>query len=378
MKIWIARPGDTLPAAARRLGLPAEELARLNQLEDPVRLTGGLALAVPEAGEAPRRSLELSAVEELNAPVSALEELAPALSWLCLFCRTAAEGLLSPPAPAERRLLGRARELGLPVMLTLANLDGEGNYSAALAHSLLGTESARRLLLEKLLEALEESGCAGLYLSFCCLHPFDRDSYNAFLRLAAPALHDRGRYLITALAPKEDDSERSLQSSAHDYAVHGACADRVILLAYDWGYAYSAPQAVSPADRIRAVLDYAAGKLPPGKLSLAVSGRGYSWGLPWRLGDRAQALSHRAAAGLAVAAQAEIRLDKASRCSSFRYTDPSGRRREVWFEDLRSLEARLELVEDYGLAGLCLLGGSRPDRAALAYLRSRYIPERLP
>ena len=44
MKIWIARPGDTLPAAARRLGLPAEELARLNQLEDPVRLTGGLAL----------------------------------------------------------------------------------------------------------------------------------------------------------------------------------------------------------------------------------------------------------------------------------------------------------------------------------------------
>lgn len=378
MKIWIARPGDTLPAAARRLGVDAKDLARLNQLEDPVRLTGGLALAVPEAERPPCRSLELSAVQEISSPAAALEELAPALSCLFPFCRTAAEGLLSPPAPEEERLLARARELGIPAMLTLANLDGEGNYSAALAHSLLGSESARRLLLENLLQALAGSGCAGLYLSFCCLHPFDRDNYNAFLRMAAPALHDRGLYLFTALAPKEDDSERSMQSSAHDYAVHGACADRVILLAYDWGYAYSAPQAVSPANRIRAVLDYAVGKLPPGKLSLAVSGRGYSWGLPWRLGDRAQALSHRAAVNLAVAAQAEIRQDRLTRSCCFRYTDPAGRQREVWFEDLRSLEARLELVEEYGLAGLCFLGGSCPDRAELAYVRSRYIPERLP
>ena len=377
MKIYTARPGDTLAGLALRAGAGTGELARLNQLGDPCRLAAGLALAVPCKEEAPRRSLELGAVAELNAPASVLRELLPELSYVCPFCRIPDPGGGLSPAE-DGRVLDLAGELGAAPLLTLANLDGDGGYSAALAHSLLGSPEDRQALLDSLLAALGEGRYRGVFLSFCCLHPFDRDNYNAFLRLASPALNRRGFNLFTALAPKEDDTERSLQSSAHDYAVHGEWADRVLLLAYDWGYAYSAPQPVSPLNRIRAVLDYAAGKLPLGKLSLAVSGRGYSWALPWRLGERAGALSHSAAANLAAATGAEVRLDPLSLCSSFRYRDAAGREHLVWFEDLRSLDARLRLAEDYGLAGLSLVCGSRLDRPALRYLRSLVNPEPLP
>lgn len=375
MKIITARAGDSPGSLERRWGLRAGELVRLNGLSDPRRLTEGLALAVPEPGETPDQSFEIGAVAESGLPDTLAEELLGELSYFCPFCRCPSpEGDLRPEegsGPAQ------AAKAGVPAMLTVANLE-EGGYSAALAHALLATDRSRRRLLESLLTALKEGGYSGVYLSFCYLHPFDRENYNAFLRLAAPLLHSSGLYLMTALAPKEDDSERSMLCSAHDYALHGQLADRCLLLAYDWGYAYSAPQAVSPLDRIRSVLDYAAGKLPLGKLSLGVSGRGYSWPLPWRLGTRAEALSRAAAEDLAVSAGAEIRLDPLTGSSSFTCSDALGGRRRIWFEDLRSLKERISLAEEYGLAGLSLICGRRPDLAALRYLKSRVLPEKLP
>lgn len=377
MKLYTVRPGETPASVARRFGVETGELLRLNQLRDPCRLTAGLALILPEGEDAPRKTLELSAVAELSAPAMLWEELLPALSWVCPFCRRPTPEGLPGPTEAERRLLALAGEAGAAPLLTLANLDGEGHASAALAHSLLGAAPARQKLLDQVLRALEEGPYRGLHLHFCCLHPFDRENYNAFLRLAAPALHAGGWYLSTALAPKADDGERSLFSSAHDYAVHGQTADRVILLACDWGTATGAPQPVSPLHRIREVLDYAAGKLPLGKLSLALSGQGRSWELPWRLGGRSLTLSNAAAANLAVADGAEIKLDPLSRNSYFLCAGPENRRRMVWFEDARGVAAKLRLAEDYGLAGLCFLGGSRPDRTALAYVRSQSAPREI-
>ena len=376
MKITIARPGDSLDSVARRCGLSGRELAHINGLGDPRRLTPGLALAVPGSDDTPQKSLEISASPELTVPGTVLQELLPALSYVCPFCLVPQpDGTLQP---AEESFVSQqAAQAGVPSFLTLANLDEGGSYSAALAHSLLGSEETRQALLDSILCALKLGLYSGVHLSFCYLHPFDRANYNAFLQLAAPALHTGGWYLSTALAPKEDDSERSLLSAAHDYAVHGACADRVLLLSYDWGYTYSAPQAVSPINRIRAVLDYAAGKLPLGKLSLAVSGQGYSWTLPWRLGDRASRLPHSAAMNLAISKRSEGRLDTLSQNSTFTYTDNGKQRHVVWFEDVRSIEAKLRLIEAYGLAGLHFAGVSRLDRAALNYVQSQYSPERL-
>ena len=372
----ITRPGDSLSSVARRSCLNAGELARLNGLADPRRLTAGLALAVPGWEDTPLKTLEISAVPEQSAPGSVLEELLPSLSYVCPFCCAPnPDGRLDPEP--DRRVLELAAAHGVPSLLTVANLDGDKGYSAALAHTLLGSDSARQALLDGILAILAQGPYSGVYLSFCYLHPFDRENYNAFLRLAAPALHDGGWYLVTALAPKEDDSERSLLCSAHDYAVHGAYADRVILLSYDWGYAYSAPQAVSPLNRIRAVLDYAAEKLPLGKMSLALSGQGYSWPLPWRLGDKAEAVSNSLARNLAVSSGAEVKLDELSRNSYFTYTDAASQRHVIWFEDLRSLNAKLGLIEERGLAGVSFIGSARLDRPALGWLQSRYSPERL-
>jgi spore germination protein len=49
---------------------------------------------------------------------------------------------------------------------------------------------------------------------------------------------------------------------------------------------------------------------------------------------------------------AEIQFDARSQAPFYNYYDAQGRRHEVWFDDARSIQARLRLVDIYGLGGV--------------------------
>lgn len=110
--------------------------------------------------------------------------------------------------------------------------------------------------------------------------------------------------------------------------------------------------AVAPLPEVRAVLDYAVGVMEPGKILLGVPLYGYDWPLPYVRGEsRAQSISPRRAVELALRVGAEIRFDERSMAPWFRYTDRGGQEHVVWFEDARSMDARLRLAAEYGLRG---------------------------
>ena len=74
---------------------------------------------------------------------------------------------------------------------------------------------------------------------------------------------------------------------------------------YEWGYTYGAPQAVSPVNRIRRVLDYAVTVMPAGKIMMGFSNYAYDWTLPWKQGTAARVLSNAGALELAASRWAE-------------------------------------------------------------------------
>ena len=47
MKIYIVRRGDSLYSIARKFGASADDIAYINQLSDPSRLSVGQALVIP-------------------------------------------------------------------------------------------------------------------------------------------------------------------------------------------------------------------------------------------------------------------------------------------------------------------------------------------
>ena len=146
---------------------------------------------------------------------------------------------------------------------------------------------------------------------------------------------------------------------------------------YEWGYTFGAPQAVSPVDRIRRVLDYAVTVIPREKILMGFSNYAYDWTLPWKQGAAARLLSNREAQELAISRGAEVRYDPAAAAPWFNYLDAEGRAHVVWFEDVRSALARLDLVEEYRLAGLSVWTADRLWRPALAALEQVFDVEKL-
>lgn len=119
--------------------------------------------------------------------------------------------------------------------------------------------------------------------------------------------------------------------------------------------------AVSPLPNVRQVLDYAITEIPPSKIFLGVSNYGYDWPLPFVQGvTQAQSISNQRAIELAIQYNIAIQYDEISQAPFFHYTDSSGIVHEVWFEDARSLNARLRLIAEYSLLGGGIWNMMRP------------------
>ena len=375
MQIYVVKPGDSLWAIAHRFGSTVEALSALNQLSDPARLVPGLALAIPGGESGARRSAEVNAYVYPNVSGSVLAETLPAVTMLCPFSYAATEeGELRPID--DERLIEAAYAQGAAPLLTVTNL-GESGFSSRIGHAVLTDKDVQDRVLSRILALIREKDYYGLNINFEYLYPFDRDSYSQFVSRAAELLHPLGCLVSTAIAPKESDEQPGFLYAAHDYAAHGNYADRVILMTYEWGYTFGVPQAVSPVDRIRRVLDYAVTVIPREKILMGFSNYAYDWTLPWKQGAAARLLSNREAQELAISRGAEVRYDPAAAAPWFNYLDAEGRAHVVWFEDVRSALARLDLVEEYRLAGLSVWTADRLWRPALAALEQVFDVEKL-
>lgn len=123
-------------------------------------------------------------------------------------------------------------------------------------------------------------------------------------------------------------------------------------MGYEWGYRYGPPLAVAPISSVRRVIDYAISRIPAEKILLGISNYGYDWTLPYISGfSDAPSVSPLEAVNLARRYGSDIMFDEEAASPYFFYTDEDGNEHEVWFEDARSFEAKIELIKEYDLAG---------------------------
>lgn len=416
MQIYVVKSGDTLYKIARATQTPMEEIIYVNQLQNPGVLSVGQALILPDpklhtvkAGDTlytiakmyqiSLRSLidanpQLSDPDRLQVgqlitiPVDAvgfhpitvngyfsnvnertLTESLPYLSLLSAFSyRAGASGGLTQNFRVD---LTKSRDFGVRNLMTVTNLREEGGFSSEIAHTLLTDEAAQDNLVNQVFQALEQEDFDGVNLDFEYIFPADRANYNRLVARMADALHRRDYLFVTALAPKISDEQQGLLYEAHDYAFHGQAADFTVLMTYEWGYTYSPPMPVAPVNLVKRVLDYAVTEIPSEKILMGIPNYGYDWTLPFREGTRAQAISNVRAVTLAGECGAQIEFDRKAKTPHYRcMRDGAGH--EVWFEDARSLQAKLELVDEYRLGGVSFWNLNRLFRTNFLTLEQMY------
>ena len=125
----------------------------------------------------------------------------------------------------------------------------------------------------------------------------------------------------------------------------------MLLMTYEWGYTYGPPMAVAPIHQVRRVVEYALTQIPSEKINLGIPNYGYDWPLPYVRGvTKATTINNVQAVRIAIAQGAVIQFDELSQSPFFTYIS-EGTEHEVWFEDVRSLQEKFNLIKEYSLRG---------------------------
>ncbi len=274
-------------------------------------------------------------------------------------------------SPDDQRLIDTARRTGASPLMHLSTLTDQGNFSNELANALLSNPTARENLVQNSLQNVIDKGYDGIDIDFEFLFPQDRQPYVDFIARMRQVMNENGYICVVAVPPKTSDSQMGLLYEGVDYAGLGEAADYVLAMTYEWGYRFGPPLAIAPVPSVRRVLDYAITRIPPEKLILGISNYGYDWTLPFVRGESdAPSISYEEALALARRYNVEIEFDQQARAPFFYYTDDAGREHVVWFEDARSFEAKVELIEEYNLAGGFIWDLMRPNPQGYVTLNS--------
>lgn len=399
MVIHVVQPGDSLYRIAQAYHAPLQLLIQQNELHEPYRLTPGQTIVVPQpvqvhtvrqgdtlSGIAAQHNTTVLKLLQNNPQLGGGDRIWPGQTLVISYgpkLGTFAVNGYAYPNIDQRVLrktllyltylsvfsygfdsLGRilpqnaealtrmARQYGVLPLLVLTTLGEDGQFSGERAQQLLRDPVARGALIENLAQTIAAQGFAGVDIDFEYIPSEDAAAYADFVRAVRARLEPSGLTVMVALAPKTSADQPGLLYESHDYAALGAAANDVLLMTYEWGYALSEPMAVAPINKVEQVVRFAVSQIPPEKIFMGIPNYGYDWTLPYIKGQsRARSLGNVQAVEQAVQVGAPIRFDAEAQSPHYNYWRERAEH-EVWFEDARSIQAKLALAGEYRLRGV--------------------------
>ncbi len=251
----------------------------------------------------------------------------------------------------DERLLATAVRFEIQKRMVLTPLDRNERFNNQLVVRLLSDEGMRKTLIDNVILTMREKGYEALDIDFEFIPGEYREAYVTFIEEVRSRLNAEGYQVSVALPPKISDDQPGLLYEGIDYQAIGNAADSIFLMTYEWGYKYGPPMAVAPIPSVRRVLDYAVSVIDRNKINMGIPNYGYDWPLPYERGVTvADTIGYSDAIQRAMDYGVSILYDEEAQAPYFYYAADEGEH-VVWFEDIRSIQAKYDLIREYGLNG---------------------------
>lgn len=404
MIIYIVQPGDTLKSIAESYKIPIERLISDNGLTNPNNLVVGQSIVIVY----PKQTHTVQTGDSLNSIATAyhisvkqllrnnpmlsdrtylypgetliieydlekigdistngyaypfinkdlLRYILPYLTYLTLFTYgITLNGELIQIDDTD--IIKIAKEYEVAPLMLISTVLGVEDFSTELTHNILRSKSIQEQLINNIVNNMKVKGYFGLYINFGFIMIEDNPAYLDFIKKLTDRITQEGFEICVALAPNIIDQSGVIYKG-HDYEGLGKATTAVLLMTYDWGKTLGPTTSVAPVYMMRRVFDYSITKIPPAKIYIGIPAFGYLWTLQSVGGiTTAHYVSHNSAIDLAIETKSEIQYDKFSQSPFFYYGDtPTNINHIVWFEDARSIDAKLKLVTEYGFRGISIL-----------------------
>ena len=360
IRLHTVRANETVYSIAQNYGISVNKLYRNNPI------LGGRAIIYPgqtlviEFEREPRRTIDINGYAYPYVNMQLLQSILPYTTYLTPFTYgiTNAGGLVYLE---DEELIEQALNYGVLPLMHLSTLTETGGFSNELASMVLNSEEIQDGLIDDIIDNMKAKDYRGLDIDFEFVLPQDSLLYGDFIGKIRSRLNPLDYEVIAALAPKISDTQRGLLYEGHNYRAIGDNSDAVLLMTYEWGYTYGPPLAVAPIRNVRQVVEYALTIIPPEKIFMGIPNYGYDWTLPYVKGEsRADSISNVEAIKIAAENGAVIQYDEVSQSPWFNYTDSEGKQHEVWFEDVRSIQQKFNLINEKNLRGAGYWNFMRP------------------
>ena len=355
--------GETLEELGERYGTTVLNLVRNNPfLLHQRNLRAGEAIVV-SYGEEPLGRLRVSGYAYPFIEPDILQEALLYLDELLVFSYGFTfTGELVPPRTNEEWMLREAGRFGVDPILVLTPFAEPDVFNNRLVKAVVEDTWMQQRLIQNLLDQVQKMGYAGVDVDFEYVLPENRVDYASFVGNLRQVMEAYGYRVTVALAPKTSKDQWGLLYEGVDYKLLGQNADGVFLMTYEWGHTYGPPMAVAPLNKVNQVVSYALTEIPREKILMGIPNYAYDWPLPYvRDVTVAENISNVEALRIAGRYGAEIQYDETAQTPHFTYWQGSNQH-VVWFEDVRSIRAKLGLALGHGLKGIGYWSLMKPFR----------------
>jgi spore germination protein YaaH len=314
---------------------------------------------------------------EQHAPQMTL--VAPQSFWVD------AEGFVHGEVPCP--ILETARQAKVAVMPLVVNPSSDRRAASTLLRSVRAQQRA----VTYLAYLAKRDNFVGWQLDLEYIDPEDKGYYTQFVQRAAARLHQEGRLLSIAVVPRfsdvypDADPSKEFHSgewgAPYDFHALGPLVDFMTLMTYNHHNSTTPPGPVAGYEWVKAALEYATRRVSRQKILLGIPFYGREW-IQSGGATSVRTLTFAEAQNRMEQLRVEGLWDERWHTPWFQYSDDSGLH-TGWYEDSRSLEAKLELMQKYHLRGFAAwrLGVEDPAYWTLASVKRRtgreppkYIP----
>ncbi|AGA70618.1 putative glycosyl hydrolase [Desulfitobacterium dichloroeliminans LMG P-21439] len=262
-----------------------------------------------------------------------------------------------------RQLTNMAHGLGMKVLPLI-------NGSGATINTLLKSPAAQEKLIAEIVKLLNDTRSDGVIIDFetpldygDAKDPYDgvRNDLTRFMESLYAELKPMNKIVVMTVMPRMSSSQYWLD--AFDYEALSHTVDYMHVMTYDHHYRTSAPGAIAPYPWIKQVLTYVKDQgVDMSKVMMGLPYYGRDWVVTGKDTNgnptyNSTAFGYSKALEIADAYGAEITYSKDNDkdpvgTPTFKYTDDKGVEHTVFFDDFTSWNAKLGVINEFGLAGV--------------------------
>jgi len=254
----------------------------------------------------------------------------------------------------DRRIIEMARQYQVAPIMMLSIEDKDQNNAINTMHKLLISQESQDQLFYNVREFMRTKGYYGVNLNVPYIYPHDRKNFVDFMIRFSYFLKREG-YAVAfyTLSLTTFEIMTDIVYEGFDYSRLFQTVDGLFLMTYEWGNNIGIPTGIISFDSIRQYVHDMTERFPSEKMFMGIPILGYLWELPFILGEsKGYAISSNAAIELSKSMEAAIQYDDRTKTAYFQYI--SGNEYVVRFRDIRSINEFLNMVAEYGMAGISI------------------------